>query len=190
MKNFIIVLIVIVVLVGTYLVYDNSIKTEQKYNRNVTHSENKEALVYSEIYRNQKLGFESKYAPGYVWEDVTEHSVQMAYPDSKWTLAVEAIPNDKNLTLDQAFDEELKGMTDAYLQVPNEEGMTIQTSDVVVDGVPGKKLVIKNSGDVGNARVTVVNNNKIYRLYASEGESWVTEASDIKTLIANFKFIN
>ena|SRR3989338_6754147 len=192
MKKFTITLVVVAILVVAYLVYDNSNSTLEQTNENndTTQNANNKTVEYSETYRNQKLGFETRYASGYVWGKINDYSVQMAYPDSKWTFAVEAIPNDKKLTLEQAFDEEVKGMTEAYLQLPNEEGMTIQTSDVIVDGVAGKKLVIKNFGDVGNARVTVVKNNKIYRLFASQGESWVTEENDIKTLIANFKFLN
>jgi hypothetical protein len=175
-------LVIILICIGVVLfVYQKKDEWKATYNTK-TITEN--GVTYK-LYNNKQFGYEIKHSQDLEVSSI-ENGYSWSYPNSQFVFAVEVILNQEKKSLDQHFSEQIKEVTETYLQKPN-SNMTLTTSRVNVNGHEGRKFVINNFGNLGNAHVFVYKDSLFYELIATETYE-VSNEGHINTLVHNFKF--
>ncbi len=122
---------------------------------------------------------------------VTEYdgmNASFSYPDTKWTFHIGVAPNDKGLTLAQAYSEAYSQLVPA--SEDSEYGYDIKSYSMTVDSVTARRLTVLGFGDVGGTRVVLIRNGMVYDIGGSTGEPWTDDETDVLKFIETLKFID
>ena len=118
---------------------------------------------------------------------IGHQQISIGEPEQKWSLGVGVEPNVSNMTLAQAFADVMDQMRPGeFAEFGAADMRTYNTS---VDGVPARRLSIRNFGDVGETMIVFVNGGFIYVIRGSTGQDWTTPETDVLNFAKTFRFI-
>ncbi len=143
-------------------------------------------IIYKErtsIYTNNVHGFEFKYPQGLsVAKGSTDDVLGLSDNSSDpWIIKVTVSENTDDLSLEQAFGEEL----DRY-QKSAPKSVIINT-DTRINGKPAKKFSIVNSHDDRNAAVVFINGKNVITIYGNDSTMFLRTI--LETVLYSFKSI-
>jgi hypothetical protein len=142
-----------------------------------------------QAYSSADAGYEVQVPAGLEVRGFSGFDVYMAEPESKWALAVTAVPNAAGLTLDQAFQQLYdQNLPPADFEIEYDLS-DMATSNVRLDGVAARRLSISNFGDVGGTMIVAVNNGYIYTLRGSTRGD-IPDEWDVLDFAQSFRFLD
>lgn len=142
------------------------------------------ALEDEGVYTAADAGYEVEIPAGMEVRGFSEFDISIAPPESKWNLAVTVVPNATGLSLEDAFQQEIESRFSSWGLEDR------QTFNVRVDGVPARRVSIRNFGDVGETVIVAINGDYIYTISGSTGLESTTPDNNVLNFAANFQFLD
>lgn len=132
-------------------------------------------------------GYSIQYPVEMTVDDRTNNEILVGNRGQKTVFAVSAWPNTENWNLEQAYlnaAEEFK----QYIDSGANKASDFKVSQAKLAGKDAIILSLDNFEDSGETIIVTINNNQVYYLRGSTGQTWNNEKNDLLNFAGRFRF--